>query len=917
MGNAYGAVMLSTAKIRRGSWRYYANQVGHGACEYYLGLGEAPGRWQGRGLEELGLTAGDRVSERALEATFGRAVHPRTGQALGRAWRADGVTGYDLCFSAPKSVSALWALSDGKVPASIAAAHRGAVNAGLEYLDAHASASRVGVDGHTQVATAGHATAVFDHRTSRAGDPQLHTHALVVNKVRCGDGEWRTVDGAELFRHKKSAGAVYQAALRNELSMRLGVSWTEVSKDGQAEIAGVPAELIGLWSKRTAQVDGEAAPVIAGFEVELGRPLTSAERTAVTKVAVLKSRPSKDTVDIQSLFQRWETEAHAAGWDPARLLGAVTAAFRPRMGPEDAAGVVAEVLQTAVTAAGDRRSVFSRSDLAAEIAARVPSTGFTADLTRELVERWTDRALDTEAAVRLVDDRDGPARASDARYASQTTLDAELRVLSVADGGRSLGYGAVPAVIVGWIGRKRGLDPSQLTALMQVIGSGDALSVVVAPAGTGKTTAMGAAVQAWQHHGHRVLALAPSARAARELQDATGVPADTVAKFLHEQQRSPHHAPTSLQATRQARYQVRAGGVMIVDEASMLPTRDLDSLTRLTSQAGAKLLLVGDPAQIGAVDAASGMLPALADRLGAPSLEAVHRFTEPWERHASLQLRRGDPAVIDTYTGAGRIHDCPDETVAFDAVLKHYQRARDGGAAVLLLARTRHDVDELNTRARAQAITAGEVHGPVIHYGPREWRAGDRLRATRNNRTVTIGEDYLRNGDQFTVLTAGAGGLVVRAMSDPALVATLPVDYVDTHTAYGWAATIDTAQGATVDHGILLARPGIDREHLYVGLTRGRESNHVYLAPPATANEHEQPAPPGPARQVMIDALQSSDLQAAAHTRLAEPVAVPPAPERQRPSRRPDPRLSPGLFSPDREWQRRLPAGRGGGGRGR
>jgi conjugative relaxase-like TrwC/TraI family protein len=162
-------VMLSTAKIRTGSWRYYANQVGHGACEYFLGVGEAPGRWYGRGLEPLGLTARGEVREWPLEATFGRGMHPTERSRLGRAWRADGVTGYDLCFSAPKSVSALWAIGGDDFGVAIQAAHSAAVRAGLVYLDTHAAFSRVGRNGHTQVATNGLAAAVFDHRTSGRG----------------------------------------------------------------------------------------------------------------------------------------------------------------------------------------------------------------------------------------------------------------------------------------------------------------------------------------------------------------------------------------------------------------------------------------------------------------------------------------------------------------------------------------------------------------------------------------------------------------------------------------------------------------------------------------------------------------------------------------------------------------------------
>ncbi len=136
--------MLSSAKIGTSSWRYYTDGVACRATEYYAGVGEAPGRWHGRGLEQLGLAADGLVSERELEALFARGLHPRAGSRLGRAWRSDGVTGFDLTFSAPKSVSALWALGDRATAAEAMAAHRAAVRAGLAYLDTHAGLSRRG-----------------------------------------------------------------------------------------------------------------------------------------------------------------------------------------------------------------------------------------------------------------------------------------------------------------------------------------------------------------------------------------------------------------------------------------------------------------------------------------------------------------------------------------------------------------------------------------------------------------------------------------------------------------------------------------------------------------------------------------------------------------------------------------------------
>jgi conjugative relaxase-like TrwC/TraI family protein len=873
--------VLSTAKVRTSSWRYYANQVGRGACEYFLGVGEAPGRWYGRGLERLGLDVRGEVGEWQLEATFGRAVHPVARVQLGRSWRADGVTGYDLCFSAPKSVSALWAVGGDEVGVAVQAAHRAAVRAGLDYLDTHAAFSRVGRNGHTQVATAGMAAAVFDHRTSRAGDPQLHTHALVLNKLRCPDGQWRTIDGHEIYAHKKSAGVLYQAALRSELTRRLGVSWTEVSTDGQAEIRGFPQVLIERWSTRAGQVAAESAPVIAAYERELGRPLTSAERTAVSKVAVLKTRPGKQAVDIVGLLDRWDTEAAALGWTSEAITGAVRAEAGdpPVVGPD-----VERLVLDAVVAAGARKAVFTRSDLLAEVAARIPASSAVSAVTvLDWAERLTDRALQTAEAVELVPDHDGPVRASDARYASATTVNQELAILRFADAGLAAGVATCRAPVVAEACSGRGLDRTQSAAVARIVLGGDRLSVLVAPAGTGKTTTLAAMVDAWTFTGRHVLALAPSARAAKELGTATGLPADTVAKYLHAT-RQPQPDP---------RYRLQLGTVVIVDETSMLSTRDLHQLRHDVEMTGGKLLLVGDPAQIAPIDAAGGMLPALAQRLDAPSLSTVHRLREPWERVASLQLRAGDPACITSYLIHHRVHVVDPHADPYERMLSDYQQLTAAGATVLLLARSRDDVEELNTRARSHAIQTGRVHGaPLLIAGGREWRTGDRLRVTRNDRRIAVGADHLRNGDTFTVIGCSEESLTVQRLHSPDT-AVLPRDYLAEHASYGWASTVDAAQGATVDHSLLFARPGLDRTRLYVALTRGRASNQIYLAPepdPEITARVRSQSPVDPGDQ-LAKMLTTAGEQAAAHTRLPNapvlPTRIPPeaAPAPSEPAR--------------------------------
>jgi conjugative relaxase-like TrwC/TraI family protein len=931
--------VLSSAKIGTSSWRYYTDGVACRASEYYAGAGEAPGRWHGRGLEQLELEPGAVVSERELEALFARGLHPSAGTRLGRAWRADGVTGFDLTFSAPKSVSALWALGDSATAGEAVAAHRAAVRAGLAYLDAHVALSRRGTDGVEQVDSAGLVAAVFDHRSSRAGDPQLHSHALVLNKVRCADGRWRTLDATELFHHKKSAGMIYQAALRSEMHSRLGVSFRNVNENGQADISGVPDELLKLWSKRAASIDAEAAPKIAEYEKLLGRTLSSSERVGVVKTAVLKTRAAKQHGQPSALHATWTAEAARAGWTPARLRQAVGLRVAPARpgpdaqvlptdagvlpsGPADRSGLVrptgpvppaadrsslhgsagvlpahdavlpaaddagdagpgavadAGVAAAALHGAGTRRAVFSRADVAGQVAAQLPTTGLSAAEVVERVEQLTDLALGLQAAIPIGQQTVGmTVRASDARYAAVQVLTAEARILDLAGRGRRGGHGQVPHPALMPMGRDGRLDPSQYRAVLQLAAGGDFLSVLTAPAGAGKTSTLGAASRAWQDAGYRVVGLAPSARAAAELATATGGPADTLAKWLHTHRSAP---PTAQEAAA-----LDDRTVVILDEASMASTLDLDPLITAAGRAGAKVVLVGDPAQIGVVNGPGGMLAALARAGHGVELSQIHRFSHPWERPASLALRDGTPGALAAYRTAGRLHPCADGDTALDGVFGHWAAARADGQDALMLARTRMDVDALNLRARAAALAAGEVAGPVTVAGGRQWQAGDLLRARRNDRRLTVGDGHVRNGDRYRVLGYGPdGALLVEDLSGRGR-AILPAAYLAEHADYGWASTIDGAQGATADVGIVLARPGLDREHLYVAMTRGRHANHAYITPDHSTDDdhhhgqHGHPHPRHPAHaeadpqeqalQVLQAALARSGAQDAAHTAL-------------------------------------------------
>jgi ATP-dependent exoDNAse (exonuclease V) alpha subunit len=477
-------------------------------------------------------------------------------------------------------------------------------------------------------------------------------------------------------------------------------------------------------------------------------------------------------------------------------------------------------------------------------------------------------------------------RKSDGRYTSTEVLLAEIEVLSYAQTGHRGQHGKVPASSV-TDDMLAGLAEDQVAAVTRLTTRGDLLTVLTAPAGAGKTTTIGAAAHIWAAHGYQVIGLAPSARAAAELGKATGSGADTLAKWLHHHQR--HHPDLTQQPGSPDPWLLTEHTVVILDEASMASTLDLHTLTAAVFKADAKLVLVGDPAQIGVINGPGGMLPALAAAGHGIELTNIHRFAQPWEAAASLRLRAGDKKVINTYQRAGRLHTVTDPDQATGAVFAHWQTARSNGAEVMMLARTRDDVDQLNALAKTAAQTSGDSHGPELNVGHRTFQAGDVIRTRRNQRSIGVGDSHVRNGDRYTILTTtNDGALLVDDLAGRGATL-LPPAYVTEHVEHGWASTIDTAQGATTDHAVLLVRPGIDREHLYVGLTRGRQENHAYVttAPDANDNHHKRPDSTASTRDILTAALTRTGQQDAAHTLLERaragspsgPTASPASPE--------------------------------------
>ncbi len=886
--------MLSIGVMKTAGWEYYAREVADGLEDYYAGAGEAPGVWTGVGATASGVTGA--VSRESLVLAFGEARLPGTGEQLGRPWRADGVIGFDATFSAPKSVSLLFALGDREVRAEVRAAHMTAVeDAGLAYLEDHAAFTRRGRNGVMISDTGGLVIARFEHRTSRALDPQLHSHCLILNKVRdAQDGSWRALHGRALFEEAKTAGMLYQAGLRAELTRRLGVVWGPVSEHGQAELAGIPQPLLARFSTRTVEVEAAAEAKIAELERALGRSLEADERRRVSRVAVLATRRPKtyEHVAEEGLYERWAREARDAGWEPGAV---VQAAIGPhRLGaPVTPAHVVSDVVSELCL----ERATFTRRDVVQAVTRYVdPAVGGDAAQVRAHVEGIADAVLADAMVVDLQPPecvevpvsllrRDGGSVWSApgaARYTTRDMLTIEGRILHAAQVGRAGGIGRItPETLDHAIADEcTSLGTDQHDALRAVTSQGRRIEVVIGPAGTGKTTMLRVANRAWENAGYQVIGLSHTAAAAELLRAEADMPGETVAKFFdwHDHQRPP------------AAWALTPRHVLVVDEAGMLATRDLERLVDLVARHGAKLVLVGDHQQLGAIRAPGGMFAALADTLGAIELHEAHRFTHRWEAHALAELRRGAHTGLEALARHGRIHGGPQPQAHHDC-LTGWWAAHQAGRDAIMLAHDHATTHKLATHARAARVVAGEVEarGLRVHtdVGTQTISVGDHIETRRNDRRLAYGPDQrVHNHDRWHVVAIDErrGTVDVEHLRHHARI-TLPADYLAHHVRLAYATTIAAAQGLTVDETHVIVTPNMYRSELYTALSRGRDTNHAYaICEPDTAHAHGRSATPPTPAEVLARVTQRERPDWAAHSvlRRAMTHAEPPEVTRAR-----------------------------------
>lgn len=784
--------------------------------EYYLGGNEPPGIWiaNGAGFGTLrGGTVERELFER-LHAALGLGGKTLLSNGGGR---IDRVPGYDMTFSAPKSVSVLWALGDPDLRQRIEEAQAAAVEASIGVLEKHAAFSRRGRNGLRSEAV-GLSVAAFLHGEARPtehsdgrifADPQLHTHAVILNLARRTDGTVGTLDGRRLFAWKMAAGAAYHLALASGLQ-KLGLQINDVGKNGMFEIAGVDAGLAEYFSARRAEV--EAALDEAG--------LTSGEAPALAGAITKASRAVKAAAAGVDRFTVWRDIADQLGHEPVRIVELATEAEKAIVSAQNQVEhelAIHKRLELVLDHLTQTESVFERRELVAAVAAALVGSGVSAAQVEQEVEHF----IEDGSVVELGADAIG-----EMRYSTPEMIRIEREILDVAQILSARTMPTPDGKLADRLVAENGLNGEQADAVASAT-SGQAIAVIEGAAGSGKTTSLRPIVEAHRAAGYTVLGSAAAWKIAHQLRDDLGIEARATDSWLA--------------GSASGKPFLDGRTLLVVDEAGQLSSRQMHAVLSAVERFGAKVVLVGDRRQLQPIGA-GGALSIVARATEFSRVDRVVRQREEWARQATMSLASGRTAeALAAYADHGHVHLNAGSKSTITAMVDAWQHtmAVGGGQENLLLARTNAQVRAINTEVRSRLRANGVLRGPDIGI--------DAITSSGqvNRLPVAVGDEirFLMRNDDLGVINGTTGMVTAISEKDgaePRIIARLnardivfvPSDLADeswkARLAHAYASTIYGAQGLTTDTAFVLLDPASNRHDAYVALSRARNRTEIF-----------------------------------------------------------------------------------------
>ncbi|MBI3411398.1 MAG: relaxase domain-containing protein [Planctomycetes bacterium] len=823
--------------------------------DYYLEGGEPPGRWWGSGAERLGVRGHvERDHLEKLALGFSLDDTP----LVQNAGRDNRQVGWDLTFSAPKSVSVVWSHADPELRRSVQEAHDRAVAAALAYLESELAFTRRGKSGAETEHVAGLVAATFQHGTSRALDPQLHTHTLVLNVATRTDGPPGTVLSKPFYDHKLTLGAVYRVQLSYELQ-RLGL---ECHRDKTSfAVTGVSKVVSDHFSTRRKAIEKELQ----------ARGLETASAAAM---ATLATREVKDVVPPRKeLFRLWQDAGRALGFttDTVRhLLGTPSASIKKRHYEEALSEAVKEITAS--------QSHFSESELLRHVACASQGRGLDA---KQVWRGLKDTLAKNPDFVRLGE------RNQEVRYTTKAMLALEKELLQAVErfkqDDRHLARAKTVNAVIEHYSKPRGskleeakhharglmraargekttrldrgtlrqesektLADEQISAIRHLPGTPGNIKVLSGYAGTGKTFLLNACREIWERDGYTVIGACLSSRAAHELGAKTGIQCDTLKMLQLRMEpdlahRLKHHGRQLLRAAlhkptyRQEPLKLDAKTVLLIDEAGMIGTKQMKWLIDVARKAGCKLVLTGEGEQLQPIEA-GGPYPAIARIVGQAELTDIRRQKNEQDRKLVLDVRAGRAReALQDLARRGLLFVEKNRSAAIDKLVSDWARVEGKNPKdCLLFCGTNDERRELNRRCQALRVRAAHIDASNrIKLEDVYIYKGDRVILRQNARQLGVS-----NGDKGTVLAMNRllGTLTVQ-LDDRRRVVIPYRSYTirfgehqgELAVQLGYAVTTHAGQGATVKRAYLVAGGSMqDREMSYVQVSRHVQEVRLY-----------------------------------------------------------------------------------------
>ncbi len=754
--------------------------------------GEPPGYWLGGGSEILGrggatVTAEDFKRLCGGEAMDGMPLVQNHGEE-------DRDKGWEVCFKTPKSFSELWAVSDAETKQVLRECLRESVTTMVGYIETNAIVStRRGHGGQTSE-PAKLIAAAFEHGTSRALDPNLHTHVVIFNACIRNDGTTGTVTSHELYRWQGTLRSLHRAELGSLVKERLGV---ELERNGRYwEIANVPQEVRDFHSKRSQELHeflGDRRYVTA----------------AAAEYAALATRVGKEEVPPRAeLFRRWEEEAASLGFTREQARALLHRA--EVMSGQEKGAILRDAVTAAVETHLENYSTFSKRQILQKTAVAVMENGISASAINRAV---TTHLTEGQEVVRLGEWK------GETRYTTQAILDLERDAMAMVERAKGTGqpFHQVSEVAVERaLASRPTISDEQAKTVHHLCRGPDQIGVLIADAGTGKTFTASAVAEAHRGDHWNIIGAAPTGKAAQNLEREIGVESYTVHRLLADLEKGRGGNRITLDSQT----------VLIVDEAGMIGSAQMYKILSACESAGAKLILIGDPKQLQPVSHGC-MLKNISENLGYATLHENRRQREGWARDAVGDLAEGrvNQALL-SFAERGRLVIERDERATIDRLVSDYC-ARGGllkPEETLVLCGTNYECAVVNREVQGRRREEGHLRGPGLAVGGDLVAEGDRVLMTRNNSYYGV-----RNGQIGTILKADPLGerLTVR-LDDGGTVVSLPTAKYD-HIKLGYAITTHKSQGTTIENTLVLAGGMMqDKELTYVQLTRARGETFIY-----------------------------------------------------------------------------------------